>query len=161
MIEVQMAIWYQRNTSQANDSRVESIGKDELVGCGRISIFDMRQWRPLLNTSFTASSKCEYFTENSSFDIPSFMELPRGCDKSSINLREPPFFGREPSGEQCNSGQGGSSNDPAVCFLFNSLQMAVVTASGCSVADFRFFGLEATWRELKPIRKLLVKPSIK
>lgn len=72
-----------------------------------MSIFDNRQLGPRLYTRSVASSKCEYFTVNSSLGIPSLIADPCGWDRSMISLREPSFFSRDPSGEQCRSFHGG------------------------------------------------------
>ena len=77
--------------------------------------------------------------------MPSFIDSPKGCDKSIINRLVPSFFSRDPRGEQCRLRSGGSEYGPAVCFRESSLQMAAVTASEFSVAERRFLGNVVKW----------------
>ena len=51
-------------------------------------------------TMSTASSKCEYVTENSSRSMPSLTASPRGEDKSRMSLSDPSVFSTAPMGEQ-------------------------------------------------------------
>ena len=62
-----------------------------------------------------------------------------------INRREPSFFSREPSGEQCKFFHGGLLNGPEMCLRWSSLHSAEVTASWCSVAERRFLGVQVIW----------------
>ena len=69
---------------------------------------------PALRTRAVASSKREYWKENSSLEISSFIEEPTGCDRSIMRRMVPSFFGAAPMGEQCVSGNGGCVKGPAV-----------------------------------------------
>ena len=48
----------------------------------------------------TASSNLEYEHVNSSLEMPSLTDWPRGDERSKISLTEPSGFGADPMGEQ-------------------------------------------------------------
>ena len=115
---------------------------------------------PASITRAVASSNLEYSHENCSFDMSSFMDDPKGWDRSIISLTDPSFLGAEPIGEQWVLGKGGWGKGPAVWPRDTSLLIACCIRSFSWSADRKFLGNVAENSPVKPMSKPLRSPSM-